>query len=63
MNPATATYQNLYAIIIVVTAFVATDNAMPAVVREVLRFEFISSIVRNDSVSHIRSPTVSPKNI
>ena len=37
--PATATYHNLYTIIIVVTAFVAMESVMPAIVRETFTFE------------------------
>ena len=40
VNPHTATYHNLYAIIIVVTAFVATESKMPASNRELFKFEF-----------------------
>ena len=42
MNPATATYHNLYAIITVVTAFVAMESTMPATftsLREEFRFK------------------------
>ena len=38
--PHTETHHNLYAIIIVVTAFVSMESVMPAVVRDMSRFEF-----------------------
>jgi hypothetical protein len=40
LNPATATYHNLYAIIVVVMAFVAMESAMNVVDREKITFSF-----------------------